>query len=424
MSIEFTGERVIPGHVDIDLWNEHLSRYAFAARLARRKRVLDVGCGAGYGSAELANTATSVTGIDLSPEAISHADENYSRPNITFQQASATQLPFPEASFDLVVAFEVIEHLPDWQLLIAEARRVLSPGGQFVVSTPNKAYYAETRLQTGPNPFHKHEFEFAEFKEALEQHFPHTLLFTENHSDSIVFRPISPGGPPVADVRLDGESANVDHAHFFVAVCAGQMMTGAPAFLYVPSSANVLKEREHHIQRLESELATKDAWLQQSQQQLADLVQIHEKQTADLQARNEWALGLNAQLNSAALRITALEDEMAAQQAAAKEAIAAYESENERLNQEYAKLEAQLAAAIAWGQKTETELFEQLEASRAEFAKCLELFHQAESTIEERTLWAQSLEIEIKNLNAQLESFRGSKWIRLGRSIGLGPKVN
>ena len=52
--VEFTGERVIPGQVDADLLNEHLARYAFAARLARGKRVLDAGCGAGYGAAELA----------------------------------------------------------------------------------------------------------------------------------------------------------------------------------------------------------------------------------------------------------------------------------------------------------------------------------------------------------------------------------
>jgi ubiquinone/menaquinone biosynthesis C-methylase UbiE len=338
MSSEFTGERVIPGQVDIDLWNEHLSRYAFAARLARRKRVLDVGCGAGYGSAELANTAATVTGIDISADAIAYATEHYTRPNLIYQKAGAAQLPFPDASFDLVVAFEVIEHLTDWEHLIAEARRVLSPGGQFVVSTPNKAYYAETRQQSGPNPYHEHEFEYEEFKQALEQHFPHTLLFTENHADSIVFRPIADGRPPSADVRLDGEAANVDEAHFFIAVCASQMMTGAPAFLYVPTSANVLREREKHIHRLEGELATKDIWLNESQQK-------------------------------------------------------------------------------------EAELLAQLESSQAEFTKCLALFREAETTIEERTKWAQSLEAEVENLKQQLESIRGSKWIRLGRSIGFGPKV-
>ena len=54
---EFTGERLIPGQVDVDLLNEHMARYTFAARLARGKRVLDAGCGAGYGSAELAEGA-------------------------------------------------------------------------------------------------------------------------------------------------------------------------------------------------------------------------------------------------------------------------------------------------------------------------------------------------------------------------------
>ena len=62
---EFTGERVIPGQVDVDLLNEHLARYSFAARLARGKRVLDAGCGAGYGSAELARSAESVVGVDV-----------------------------------------------------------------------------------------------------------------------------------------------------------------------------------------------------------------------------------------------------------------------------------------------------------------------------------------------------------------------
>jgi hypothetical protein len=58
----------------------------------------------------------------------------------------------------------------------------------------------------------------------------------------------------------------------------------------------------------------------------------------------------------------------------------------------------------------------------AEYAKCLALFQQAEVTIEERTKWAQGLQAEIENLRAQLESIRGSRWVRLGRSIGMGPK--
>src|SRR5215468_4689112 len=110
---EFTGERVIPGQVDIDLLNEHMARYTFAARLARGKRVLDAGCGAGYGSAELARWAQSVAGVDLSSEAVDFARENYPLPNVRFEQGSCTALPYAAESFDLVVAFEVIEHLED-----------------------------------------------------------------------------------------------------------------------------------------------------------------------------------------------------------------------------------------------------------------------------------------------------------------------
>src|SRR3954470_5460254 len=79
---EFTGERVIPGQVDVDLLNEHLARYTFAARLARGKRVLDAGCGAGYGAVELAHAAQTVVGVDLAADAVDFAREHYRLPNL------------------------------------------------------------------------------------------------------------------------------------------------------------------------------------------------------------------------------------------------------------------------------------------------------------------------------------------------------
>ena len=93
---EFTGERLIPGQVDVDLLNEHLARYAFAVRLARGKRVLDAGCGAGYGAEELSHLAESVVGLDVAAEAIEFAQANYRRPNLRFEQASCTAMPFAD----------------------------------------------------------------------------------------------------------------------------------------------------------------------------------------------------------------------------------------------------------------------------------------------------------------------------------------
>src|SRR5258708_44243 len=187
--IEFTGERGIPGEVNVDLWAEHIARYAFAARFSEGKRALDLGCGSGYGSAELAARARGVTGIDVAEAALSYARENYRPGNVNYVQATAASLPFSARSFDLIAAFEVIEHLADWRDLLAESRRVLCPGGLFLVSTPNKSYYAESRIKDGPNPFHVHEFGCEEFRQALAQFFPNVTMLVQNRLESFAFYP-------------------------------------------------------------------------------------------------------------------------------------------------------------------------------------------------------------------------------------------
>jgi 2-polyprenyl-3-methyl-5-hydroxy-6-metoxy-1,4-benzoquinol methylase len=195
---EFTGERLIPGQVDVDLFNEHMARYTFAVRLARGKRVLDAGCGAGYGSAELATVAEAVCGVDVAPEAIEFACAHYQSPNLTFEQASVTSLPYADGSFDLVAAFEVIEHLEDWHGFLQEIRRVLAPAGRLIVSTPNKLYYTESRGKAGANPFHVHEFEFEEFASELKSLFAHVSLFLEKPwraSRSSLTKPPTPWRP-------------------------------------------------------------------------------------------------------------------------------------------------------------------------------------------------------------------------------------
>ena len=137
--------------------------------------------------------------------------------------------------------------------LPGEARRVLAPGGQCVVSTPNKDYYADSRGRRGPNPYHVHEFSFEEFRQELQAVFPHVSLFLQNHVEGVVFQPAGQLTP--AEVRVDRDAGNPAESHFFLAVCALSPQTGAPTFLYVPSAANVLREREQHIEKLGEQIA-------------------------------------------------------------------------------------------------------------------------------------------------------------------------
>src|SRR5512144_788695 len=127
-SLTFTGERFLP-ELSGEIWHEHWHRYALALPLARDCRVLDAACGEGYGSDALGRVAREVTGVDVAREVVGHATLRYGRQNVRFVSASCTALPFADASFDLVVSFETIEHLPGQRQMLAEFRRVLAPSG-------------------------------------------------------------------------------------------------------------------------------------------------------------------------------------------------------------------------------------------------------------------------------------------------------
>src|SRR5262249_26982142 len=154
---------------------------------------------------------------------------------------------------------------------LRESRRALNAAGQFIVSTPNKLYYSESRRRAGPNPFHIHEFEFEEFRSELAEVFPYVSLFLENHVEGVVFQPAAQACESGADVRVDDAICTPGESHFFVAVCALRPQTGAPTFVYVPRVANVLRERERHIELLERELETKNQWLEKTTAELGQL---------------------------------------------------------------------------------------------------------------------------------------------------------
>jgi SAM-dependent methyltransferase len=424
--LEFTGERIVPGQVNADLFHEHMARYAFACRLARQKRVLDAACGAGYGSAALATHASFVAAFDLSPEAVLAARQAYSRPNLAFIAARAEQIPFRDGAFDLVVAFEVIEHLEDWRALLAEARRLLAPGGQFIVSTPNRLFYAESRALAGPNPYHVHEFDFAEFRAALEEFFPSTAIYLQNHSGAITFSPLSCTATAAAELAAGAQAADPETSHFFVAVCAAAHQTGAPLYVYLPSSSNVLRERETHIRKLESELRQKDAWLDELQSAHAALQTEHDATLAELRQRNEWAQALEAELQQARQRILQLQGELEELHRAAQQQIDQLETDFKALAADHQANLEELARCVKLLDEAEARVTERTRWAQQleqELADCVKLLDDAEARVIERTQWAQALDARLQEMEHRLGVVRASRWVRLGRRLGVGPQV-
>ena len=135
--LTFTGERFIPS-CEREIWYEHYHRYAMALQWVEGLDVLDAACGEGYGSDLLATRAKSVTGVDISETAISHAQNKYQRENLKFTSSNVIKLPFKDNSYDVVVSFETLEHLIEHDELVQEFRRVLKSDGRLIISTPDK----------------------------------------------------------------------------------------------------------------------------------------------------------------------------------------------------------------------------------------------------------------------------------------------
>jgi SAM-dependent methyltransferase len=162
----FTGERLVAGD---PLFAADLSRHVVAYRVGqeqvRGKRVLDAGCGDGYGTDLLAQTAGRAVGVDRSAETVAIAARRYQRPNLAYRVCELPRLADLGERFDVVCNFQVIEHLADPQPFLRAAQQVLEPGGCLIVTTPNRL---TARVE---NPYHVHEYVADELHAVLAQVF-------------------------------------------------------------------------------------------------------------------------------------------------------------------------------------------------------------------------------------------------------------
>jgi len=269
--LPFTGERYTPERA-LEMATEHWHRYAFARALAPGRRVLDAACGEGYGSALVARAGGAVLGLDIGADAVVHARARYADvARLRFEQADATALDaYPDASFDLILSFETIEHVHAQERMLDGFARLLAPGGLLLVSTPDKRTY--TDLTGEVNPHHVRELYRDEFEALLALRFPVRRLYGQrNLFQSVLWSLDGRGGGAQADtLAVDGSvMEGVGPAPmYYLAACARdeQALASLPALsLFGDLAESVFNDyREEirrnraaaaHIAHLEAELA-------------------------------------------------------------------------------------------------------------------------------------------------------------------------
>lgn len=383
--MEFTGERVVPGKVEPDLFNEHLSRYLFARPLVEGRCALDVGCGTGYGTAVLAQTARKVLALDVSAESVAFSRTSYPARNVEFLVADCRQIPLGSQTIDTAVCFEVIEHLAEQETLLEEIRRVLRPDGLLAISTPNRTYYTEERKEV--NPFHVREFNYDGFLLLLKRFFAYVEVAFQNHVASLYVGDPRQRRP----LRAEMEPAEVDQersAHYFVAICSNAPLgnRSCDPLVYLPASGNVLRERDHHIQLQEERIRTLDRKVLEQQREYEAQSQWCLQLNQQMQERTQWAQRLEQRIHELDMRV-------------------------EELQQQHRNLEAELQHRTDWAERLNQEV-----ADRDQRIAKL----QAE--FDERTAWALRLNEELKVNREKLERIKQSKLFQISQALGLVPK--
>lgn len=163
----------------------HIKRYEFAKNFVKGLKVLDAGCGIGYGSAILTEVAKEVIGVDVSEIAITEARKLHNKNNLSFEIMNCKSLKFPDNYFDVVVSFEVLEHIKEQNIFFLEANKVLSPQGIIILSSPNKIHTGAYNEME--NPFHLKELSIRELKKIMENCFTSIQIFGMRMKGGVIY---------------------------------------------------------------------------------------------------------------------------------------------------------------------------------------------------------------------------------------------
>ncbi|HEY5030836.1 MAG TPA: class I SAM-dependent methyltransferase [Actinomycetes bacterium] len=164
-----TGERTLPGIWHENYWfRRHEVVYRWLRRLVTAgDRVLDAGCGEGYGAHLLAWSGAFVVGVDYDEATTRHVRAQH--PGVAVVRGNLVTLPLADGTLDAVVSLQTIEHLWDQPRFVDECVRVLRPSGLLALSTPNRLTFSPgvARGEQPLNPFHARELDAGELADLV-----------------------------------------------------------------------------------------------------------------------------------------------------------------------------------------------------------------------------------------------------------------
>lgn len=188
----------------------HLHRYRLATRLCAGLRVLDLGCGVGYGTGMLATRASEARGVDVDAEVIAAAARAHPEARFEVGDALTVLHRTTAADVDVVVMFEALEHVPDPEAVLAELARLRADDVRLIVSVPNSAAFEEE------NPFHVTDFGWTEARRAFAGIDGATLLYQHLAEGSLI---VADGSEPALDAEVGAlHQAEPEYANAFLCV--------------------------------------------------------------------------------------------------------------------------------------------------------------------------------------------------------------
>jgi SAM-dependent methyltransferase len=237
---------------------DRLTGYGFARRYVKGKTVADIGWeDVGYGSRLLAETAESVTGLSGLPEAVDLASADYSAPNVSYRRANLPELPLSGDSFDVLVAFGLVEKLVRPEDLIREARRVLKKDGVLIISALDRQTSTNDRDPGSPDG--RREMYVPEFRILLERHFGNVRIYRQGAvagglvfpaSEEATDGPVEMARFSLADPRI-GAGSPVTRS--VIAVCSDVEAVGREErpYLLLDRDRRVFDEFEERVEDVE-----------------------------------------------------------------------------------------------------------------------------------------------------------------------------